>query len=62
MSTTYGCHNTVRRNEYEVPVRKYDHRGKLLPGTHVEVIQDRSTVACQYDLRTQDPKCHGCIK
>jgi len=56
----YGCWNEPREPDYLV---KDGHvlRGSVLVQL-VKFHPDTSTKACQFDLRTTDSRCDGCLK
>lgn len=58
--TLWGCNNSERKAGYLVPVRP---EARPLAYTHTwQWVEDRSSTACQYDHKADDPKCAGCVK
>ncbi len=57
-SERYGaCQTKQRQPGYFAHDTTYHGRA---PMRTLRWIEDRSTVACRYDMRADDPKCEGC--
>jgi hypothetical protein len=54
-----ACQQKVRRDFYEVPVRRYNGQGELV-GMAISRVLDTSSTGCRNVSFETDPACQGC--
>ena len=57
-----SCNNKPRSNGYYVIVRKYNDGNSGIYYTELEYIPDVMSKECNYDKRSNDARCAGCVK